>query len=353
MAGFRFCYNSGVIPLPSCSDRRLAISSFLFIAFVFSLAFPAHAATRDRGISTSHLDDDPVMEFSVPVLFGVTLSSVVPDFGAPRGGGTRQHEGQDFMVPLGTPIISPTEAVVTSVGDGESSGNYVTTANPGGERFRYMHLDTIADIKRGTRLKAGDFIGTVGDTGNAPPGAYHLHFEVWDEDGRAVDPYPRLKENLTLKEKMAFLPGILRSVRGDEDDYAELLVTTFKNDFARAAASGVSLPRKIEAALKKAGVAATVKDQASIRELLATLPALLPAPLSPGDSGPRVQLLQFFIIFFGDGPAALKLATSGPTGYYGPVTAAAVAELQAGTDVRESGVFDADTKRAWQTYQFE
>src|SRR5690606_7271821 len=123
-----------------------------------------------------------------------------PDFGDPRDGGDREHEGQDILAPRGTPILSPTEAVVLRIGNGSSSGKNVYTANPGGETFVYMHLDEIAsDLEEGDRLDTGDLIGYVGNTGNASGGPAHLHFEI--REGReAKDPYPRLLASFTVEE---------------------------------------------------------------------------------------------------------------------------------------------------------
>ena len=129
----------------------------------------------------------PVVSQAVvmPVLFSVGLKNISPNFGAPRSGG-RSHEGQDIMAIKGTPIISPTEAVVLRTGYGESAGNYVYTANPGGETFVYMHLDRTGEgVKPGTKLEPGSLIGYVGDTGNASGGAAHLHFEI-HEDRKSV-----------------------------------------------------------------------------------------------------------------------------------------------------------------------
>ncbi len=162
------------------------------------------------------LDDDPVEEMPVPVLF-VKLSSITSDFGDPRGGGTRTHEGQDILAPQGSFIISPTDAVVTSTGKGSSSGTYVYAVGPGGESFRYMHLDKIAyGVKSGKELKKGDIIGYVGNTGNASGGPHHLHFEI--RDGRkATDPYPRLGEELTREELLSSLLSVVAALKKDYD----------------------------------------------------------------------------------------------------------------------------------------
>jgi murein DD-endopeptidase MepM/ murein hydrolase activator NlpD len=62
-------------------------------------------------------------------------------------------------------------------------------------RYRYFHLASFAEgLEVGDQVKRGDVIGYVGDTGNATPGGWHLHFEVrpgplWRTP---VDPVPLL-----------------------------------------------------------------------------------------------------------------------------------------------------------------
>ncbi len=295
-------------------------------------------------VDRSRLDDTAPKTIPLPILFGVDIARVTPDFGQARGGGTRTHEGQDMRAPQGTPIVSPTEAIVIRTGDGESSGKYVYTANPGGETFRYMHLDTLAKLKPGDRLKPGDFIGTVGDTGNAPKGAYHLHLEIRDEDNRATDPYPRLQEAFTLKQKISFLNGIFADIRNDSE-YAEFLVTTFSGDFTQAVKEKYSVPRAVQTAMSKSGVTATMAKEESLRALIATIPRVLTRELKEGETGPEVTLLQIYLMYQSEGVARDRLALSGPTGYYGAVTAAAVAELQADLKHEPTGIFTLELRK--------
>ncbi|MES2931560.1 MAG: peptidoglycan DD-metalloendopeptidase family protein [Patescibacteria group bacterium] len=287
------------------------------------------AVTTRRGTSSSvqrkinDLDNDSVEEIPIPILLGVSLKQIYSDFGDPRGGGTREHEGQDILAPRGAYIVSPTEAVVLRTGNGESSGKYVYTANPGDETFIYMHLDDIADdIKAGVVLKKGDLIGYVGDTGNAKGGVTHLHFEI-REGRKATDPYPRLEGEFTLKERMAALTEILKD-SDDEEDEAEALVKMYRGLFVAAVAQGIDIPEAIEDALGTVGAVAT----GFLRDL--TL----------GSQGDDVIALQAFLIAEDKGAKADALSAAGATGYFGPMTQAALIEYQTAVGISPaSGYF--------------
>lgn len=299
----------------------------------------SYSSTQSRAIN--NLDDDIVEEFYIPVLFGVTLKSMSPNFGDARDGGARTHEGQDIMAILGTPIVTPTEAVVTSVGSGDSAGKYVYTANPGGESFRYMHLDDIADIKVGDVLQAGDYIGTVGDTGNAMGGPAHLHFEI--KKGEPLDPFPRIGKEYTLKEKMALVVNMYRDL-DDKAEMAEFLVDNYTKDFSTALNAGYTIPTPIKTELSKRGI----KDVSDLKKQLDTIvnsiPSVLKNELTLGAQGGEVSLLQFYLIYKSTGPAAAALGAAGSTGYFGPVTAAAVLEYQVEVKIATTQIYDAATR---------
>lgn len=323
--------------------KGIAISLVLLLVPVLVSAGHNQGTKIDRG----DLDRDIVERFPIPVLFGVEYANVVPDFGDPRGDGTRSHEGQDFLAPLGTPIVSPTEAIVIRTGEGASAGKYVYTANPGGETFRYLHLEDVANLNPGDELNVGDYIGTVGDTGNAPEGVYHLHFEVRDDNNDEQDPYARLDEDgWKLKEKVSFLRDIFRKIRND-DDYAEFLVETFPEEFRLALNQGYDLPYPIEEALERDGVVSETQKLEQLADLIQSFPTVLNLQLKNGDQGPTVALLQLYLVFAGDGPARDALKAAGTTGYFGSVTEAALAEYQReNLLVDNKGIYDSRTREA-------
>lgn len=283
------------------------------------------------------LDSDPVEHFPIPVLFGVSLSNLSPNFGDPRSDG-RTHEGLDIMAVSGTPIVSPTDAVVMKTGSGDSSGNFVYTANPGGETFAYMHLDTIADISEGDVLSPGDVIGYVGNTGNASGGAAHLHFEV-RENRTPMDPLPRMTQEFSLEEKMDFLETILSS-SNDEDKLATLLVTNFTSTFAKAISEGLDVPSLIE---KELALVAQVKSTG----VVTTTSTTGNGDLTIGASGTAVITLQQRLITASTGPAAKSLATAGATGYFGAMTASALIEYQTAAGISPATGYYGPLTRAY------
>lgn len=258
--------------------------------------------------------------FSVfmPVLFGVELSNISPNFGDPRSGG-RTHAGEDIMAVKGTPIVSPTPAVVLRTGVGVGEGNYVYTANPGGETFVYIHLDRFGEgVVEGMILEQGSLIGYVGNTGNASGGASHLHFEIHNSSGIPVDPYPRLLSTFTLQEKINYLNKILTQT-SNANDLSQFLVTNFRQTFNNALSSGIVIPQIITNFLASLPVTTP-----------STFPEYIPAgDLTLGSSGSLVVTLQKYLIAKNVGSQALRLSQAGATGNFGPITEGALAEYQA------------------------
>ncbi len=111
-------------------------------------------------------------------------------WGANRDGGARAHEGIDIFAPRGTPALAAADGVVRWVGENRLGGNVVFLADPErGHALYYAHLDRQA-VTTGQRVRAGDTLGFVGNTGNARTTSPHLHFGVYRSGEGAVDPFP-------------------------------------------------------------------------------------------------------------------------------------------------------------------
>ncbi len=276
---------------------------------------------------------------SVPILFGVKLSNISPNFGDPRSGG-RTHEGEDIMGVKGTPIVTPTAAVVLRTVTGPSEGNTVYTANPGGETFVYMHLDRFGEgVTAGAVLSPGALIGYVGDTGNAAGGPAHLHFEIHNSSGMPVDPYPRIALEFSPGDKMSYLTAVLAKT-SDRTALAQFLVTNFRSAFNEAITLNSAIPAEITQAL--AAIPAPSSSPAS--------GTVLPlGDLDVGSSGSLVVILQTYLIQSAKGPAAVSLAKAGATGNFGAITKASLAEFQSSVGISPANGYYGETTRNYIT----
>ena len=113
------------------------------------------------------------------------------DWGFPRGGGTRWHEGNDVFTPFREPVKAPVSGSVEFI-VGSRGGNQFNLDGDDGVYYIGSHMDSFEGGSR--RVKAGEVIGYVGTTGNAVGTRPHLHFSMYYQD-IVVNPYPTLIAN--------------------------------------------------------------------------------------------------------------------------------------------------------------
>jgi murein DD-endopeptidase MepM/ murein hydrolase activator NlpD len=118
-------------------------------------------------------------------------------WGADRDGGARRHEGIDIFAPRGTPAVAATDGFVTRTGETALGGRVVWLADAAhGEHLYYAHLDKQL-VSPGQRVRAGDTLGLVGNTGNARTTVPHLHFGIYRSGRGAIDPLPFVQRAAT------------------------------------------------------------------------------------------------------------------------------------------------------------
>lgn len=94
------------------------------------------------------------------------------------------HDGADFGVPCGTPVIVPSDGMVTSAGYHGGYGYRIVVDHGGGLVTAYAHLPRVSHFP-GERVRAGQQIAVVGTTGLST--GCHLHWMAW-RGGSLVDP---------------------------------------------------------------------------------------------------------------------------------------------------------------------
>ena len=131
------------------------------------------------------------------------------DFGDPRG--TRSHAGNDLVSTWRAPVVAVEAGKVTIWTSSASAGCMLYLHAASGAEYLYIHLnnDLTADrddrggckpgiayapgLRDGQRVRQGQLIGYVGDSGDAAGLEYHLHFEYHPKGGAAVSPFRLLR----------------------------------------------------------------------------------------------------------------------------------------------------------------
>lgn len=112
------------------------------------------------------------------------------------------HKGMDFTAPKGTPIYASGDGIVIRAdGRAPGYGRHVRIDHGYGYVTLYAHMSKYV-VRRRQRIKRGDLIGYVGNTGRSQ--APHLHYEV-RKDGHAINPLNYYYGSLSPKEYAAML----------------------------------------------------------------------------------------------------------------------------------------------------
>ncbi|MFJ9027757.1 M23 family metallopeptidase [Streptomyces sp. NPDC102274] len=129
---------------------------------------------------------DPVKHYTLSAGFGL-------------GGNmwAHKHSGQDFAVPVGTPVHAAHSGTVVKAGsngagDGPAYGNAIVIKHKDGMYSQYAHLSKVK-VYVGEKVKTDEVIGLSGNTGNTS--GPHLHFEIRTTPnyGSGINPVPFLR----------------------------------------------------------------------------------------------------------------------------------------------------------------
>jgi murein DD-endopeptidase MepM/ murein hydrolase activator NlpD len=181
---------------------------------------PTQTAESPPGSATTRASLKPgaTQPLLIPV-DGVSAHQLTDTFDTARAAG-RRHDAIDIMAPKGTRVFAAADGSVVKLFTSVRGGLTMYEFDPGATvEYYYAHLDSYAPgLSEGQTLRRGDLVGFVGSTGDADPGAPHLHFEIavlgpekhwWHATD--INPYPILTGRQELAAAVdaatASLPG--------------------------------------------------------------------------------------------------------------------------------------------------
>ncbi len=109
----------------------------------------------------------------------------------------RMHWGMDFTAPIGTEVYATGNGVIEDVEvNSWGYGKSILINHGYGFKTRYAHLSAFK-VKKGDKVKRGDLIGLLGNTGKST--GPHLHYEV-ERNGEKINPVGYYHSDLTPAE---------------------------------------------------------------------------------------------------------------------------------------------------------
>ncbi|MBA2316408.1 MAG: cell wall-binding repeat-containing protein [Euzebyales bacterium] len=203
----------------------------LAAALVVALT-PALGGIATPAAAGTVTDYDTVIDITFPVSGPVSYAD---DYGADRGTGSRRHQATDVEAAKHQHVHAAAAGEVcriTGIDEPMPAWGYqIVVCGDDGREYGYVHLNNdtpgtddglggperayAPGIERDVRVERGQWIGYVGDSGNAESTAPHLHFQILDED--LVD--PRIAEPPWVQGRLNPFPSLEAAVaRGDVPD---------------------------------------------------------------------------------------------------------------------------------------
>jgi len=156
--------------------QNLSLSQFS--ARVDSLSREMEAHTDLLGVLEAQLFEQAVKKKALPTMMPVDAPFNASGFGYridPFTGQQAMHEGIDFIIDTGTPVVAAAGGVVQFAGFHPQYGNMIDIDHGSDLVTRYAHLSKLT-VKEGDVVQRGRRIGDSGNTGRST--GPHLHFEV-------------------------------------------------------------------------------------------------------------------------------------------------------------------------------
>jgi peptidoglycan LD-endopeptidase LytH len=238
-AGYRFSARRGDKVSIAVSKKPLVAFNLFMDLWQGANVSPRHIASADSTLQlTQNVDENGTYllrlqpellasgEYTLTITTGPSLAfpispkdkpRIISVWGVDRDGGARRHEGIDIAAAKRTPLLACADGYINSTRENNLGGK-VVFLRPDGKDYSlyYAHLDEVL-VQEGQRVRQGDTIGRVGNTGNAAHTVPHLHFGIYTYDG-AINPLPFIEVNRPQPQPVAAslqpLNGYVRTGKG-------------------------------------------------------------------------------------------------------------------------------------------
>ncbi|BDY05476.1 peptidoglycan DD-metalloendopeptidase family protein [Ferrimonas sp. YFM] len=121
----------------------------------------------------------------------------------PVTGRVKPHNGTDWALPSGTPLLAAGDGVVTRVENHPYAGRYVVIDHGGRYRTRYLHMSKIK-VRKGQRVSRGQRIGLSGATGRVTGAHLHYEFHINGRPVNALKADIPMASSVPKKDRQAF-----------------------------------------------------------------------------------------------------------------------------------------------------
>lgn len=147
--------------------------------------------------------------FYSPV-YNASISSPFGFRQAPTENASTEHKGIDYRAPLGAPVLASAGGEVITQAQNDVRGKYIVVQHENGFKTVYQHLQSFLSTT-GEKVAQGQKIGLVGNTGVST--GPHLHFEMLNADGKAIDPEEYLSDPEIDKKINIKAPDIYETLK--------------------------------------------------------------------------------------------------------------------------------------------
>ena len=152
-------------------------------------------------------------------LANIKISSAFGKVRTNLQGFSYKHKGVDFSAPVGTPILSSGDGIITHIGWKSGYGKCIKINHNNSIATFYAHLDSFPkNMKLGTKVHQGQVIGRIGMTGRTT--GPHLHHEVL-VNGTQVDP---------MKMHYSVIDGLNKNQMSDFNKF-KLYINSLSKEF--------------------------------------------------------------------------------------------------------------------------